>query len=99
VHRLQSDIAKTSGNIARGYAIHKQQQSYEVASTCYDKDKKPYSCLETEFRTVETPVTINVTDERSKLAKMKLQLPVAKRKMLQEIANCKRRHPQYSARE
>ena len=94
VRNLQSGISKTQGNIQRGYAIHKQQQPYKVARICYGKDKKPYSCMETEFRTVETPVTINVADERRKLAQMKARLPAAKRAMLNGIASCQNRYPE-----
>ena len=94
VQRLQSDIARTNGNIARGFAIHRQQQSYEVANICYDKDKKPYTCTQTEFRTLQTPVAINVADERLKLAEMKRRLPGAKRAMLKGIESCKRHYPQ-----
>ncbi len=94
VQRLQSDIARTGGNIARGFAIHTQQQSYEVANICYDWYEKPYTCMQTEFRTIKTPVAVNVADERLKLAEMQRRLPQARRAMLQGIESCKRRYPQ-----
>ncbi len=94
VRTLQKLIATSEGNIARGYAIHKQEQPYKVASICYDKDKKPYACLETEFRTVETPVTIDIAEERRKLAQLKHRLPDAKRRMNDGIKRCRVQYPE-----
>ncbi|PIE16933.1 MAG: hypothetical protein CSA68_00350 [Rhodobacterales bacterium] len=93
LHRLQSDISRTQGNIDRGYAIHRQQQSYPVTATCYDKDDKPYLCEDIEYRTVETPVTIDIAQERRKLAEMRRKLPAVKRAMLAKSAECKRLYP------
>ncbi len=92
--KLQARISVVEGNIDRGYAIHKQEQPYKVARICYDKDKKPYACLETEFRTIETPVAINVAEERHKLSTLKRQLSDTRRKMAREIAACRERYPE-----
>ena len=91
---LRNLIAKTQGNIGRGYAIHRSQESYEVLEICYDKDKKPYQCSSTAYRTVETPVTIDVAEERRKLAQLKSHLPAATRRMNAGIANCRVQYPE-----
>ena len=94
VRNSQKNIARTEGNIARGYAIHKQQQPYKSFSICYDKDKKPYTCLETEFRTIEVPVAIDVAEERRKLAEYKRRLQAATRQMNADITNCRNQYPE-----
>ncbi len=94
VRNMQALISTTQGNIARGYAIHQSQEPYEAINTCYDKDKKPYTCFHTEYRTVETPVTIDVAEERRKLAQLKRRLPAERRKMDAAIANCRIQFPE-----
>lgn len=94
VRSMQSLISTTQGNIARGYAIHRSQQSYEVANICYNKDKKPYTCYDTQYRTVETPVGIDVVEERRKLVNLKKRLPAAARKMNAGVASCRVQYPE-----
>ena len=94
VQILQNGIAKAQGNISRGYAIHKHREEYQVADICYDKEKKPYACFDTEYRTIETPVSIDVIQEHRKLADLKRRLPAAKRKMLTDVKSCRMAYPQ-----
>ena len=89
VRTMQALINTTQGNIARGYAIHSSQEPYEVIDVCYDADDNPYNCFHTEYRTKETPVAIDVAEERRKLAQLKRRLPAEKRKMDAAIANCR----------
>ncbi len=86
---LQQKITELEGNITRGYAIHKQRQTYTLATICYDKDKIPYSCLADDYRWVETPVTINIPEQRRQLAILKRRLPAEQRKARQAIAACR----------
>jgi len=67
---LVSAISKAEQNIARGYAIHRQTVPYTYSKTC-QKGNKTYPCPETRYRTEETPVMINISEERSKLIAMK----------------------------
>ena len=94
VRTMQSLINTTEGNIARGYAIHRSQEPYEVLDVCYDADGKAYSCFHTEYRTKETPVAIDVAEERRKLAQLKRRLPAERRKMDAAIANCRIQFPE-----
>ena len=94
VQVLQNGIAKAQGNISRGHAIHKHREEYQVADICYDKEKKPYTCYDTEYRTIETPVSIDMNEERKKLADLKRRLPAAKRKMLTDINSCRVAYPE-----
>lgn len=94
VRSMQKLIHTTQGNIARGYAIHRHTESYQVPDICHDKNKKPYRCFDTEYRTIETPVTINIAEERRKLAGLKNRLPAATRKMRAGVANCQAQFPQ-----
>lgn len=84
----------THGNITRGYAIHRSTESYQVTDVCFDKDKKPYTCYDIEYRTVESPVTIDIADERRKLAALKKRLPAAGRKMNAGVASCRVQFPE-----
>lgn len=94
VRSMQKLIRTTEGNISRGYAIHRHTESYQVPDICYNKDKKPYRCFDTEFRTIETPVTIDVGEERRKLASLKKRLPAAGRKMNAGVASCRVQFPE-----
>ena len=94
VGTLRNNIVTLNGNISRGYAIHHSQEQYEVADICYDKDKKPYTCHHTAYRSVETPVTIDVADQRRKLAELKRRLPAATQRMNQGIAACRATYPE-----
>lgn len=94
VRAINSAISTAKGNIARGYAIHRNTQSFEVPTVCYDTEKKPYKCYEFDTRTVETPVSINVSDERQKLASLQKRLPAATRKMKTGVASCQAQFPE-----
>lgn len=94
VRTLKTNISTAQGNIARGYAIYRSQESYEVPDICYDKDKKPYRCYNTLYRTIQTPVAIDVADERRKLADYKRRLPAATRQMNTDVASCRVQYPE-----
>ena len=56
------------GNISRGYAIHTQRVPYQYSSLCYDSyTMSNYSCMQTGSRNQDTPVSINIQEERNKL--------------------------------
>ena len=94
VRSIRKGISTAQGNVARGYAIYRSTQSYQVPDICYDSDEKPYRCFETEYRTIETPVTINVAEERRKLANLKKRLPAAMRQMNAGVASCRTQFPE-----
>lgn len=91
---IRKAISTAQGNIGRGYAIHSHTETFDVPTVCYDSASKPYRCYETEFRTVETPVSINVVEERRKLASLQKRLPAATRQMNAGVASCQAQFPE-----
>ena len=66
-------IAVTRRTIDRGYAIHRQTVPYTYQGTCYH-DEISYSCPRTGYRTEETPVAVDISEERRKLARLTADL-------------------------
>ena len=68
---LNSLIAETQGNLARGYAIEEQQEVRTLRKTCRGENSDGtifrYSCDETETFTTSRPVAIDLNVERAKL--------------------------------
>ncbi|MDA1154819.1 MAG: hypothetical protein O2873_08705 [Proteobacteria bacterium] len=68
---LNSLIAETQGNLARGYAIEEQQGVRTLRKTCRGENSDGtifrYSCDETETFTTNRPVAIDLNVERAKL--------------------------------
>lgn len=95
--QLINRITETEGNIARGYAIHRQTVPETVFYTCDRvKDGKiigRYPCPETYYRTVETPVAIDIAEERRKLKTLKEVLPAASRRAAEAADQCRILHP------
>lgn len=91
---ISEQIATTSGNIDRGYAIFRQSVPYTYASTCYDDSGAAYSCQENGTRIEETPVAIDVAQERRKLVRLKANLVQARRQAEAEIAQCRAQFPE-----
>lgn len=85
---LTSAIYKTELNISRGYAIHKQSVPYTYSGSCYNGYYN-YSCPKTSYRTQETPVAVNVDEERRRLKSLYKRLPGVKALAEKGIAQCK----------
>ncbi|MEC8196262.1 MAG: hypothetical protein VX228_08085 [Pseudomonadota bacterium] len=94
VKTLRRAIATAEGNITRGYAIHRSSESYTHYDTCYDKKERPYSCPETRYRTVETPIEIDVQQQRLRLKALRRDLPAAEDRARAQAQNCTALHPQ-----
>lgn len=90
---LTSAAAKTRQNISRGYAIHTQSVPYTYIGTCYVNNAS-YPCERSGYRTEETPVAIEISEERRKLTKFKKQLPKAQRRRDAAIKQCTQLHPE-----
>ena len=86
-------LAETEGNIARGYAIHQQEVPYEATTTCYDHKDRAYSCTETRFRTKETPVSIDISEERRKRGDLQAALPAMQQTAESRAAQCRVQYP------
>jgi hypothetical protein len=88
VRSIQAGIATSEGNLSRGYAIHVSQEPYTEFETCYDSSNNPYSCPKTYYRTVETPVAIDASLEKSNLSRLKARLQPAERLYRREVKSC-----------
>ena len=64
---MSCQISKRTTDIDRGFAIHSQQQKIVVRGTCLSKYGYEYDCPKNEVQTIETPVSLNIMEERRKL--------------------------------
>ncbi|UWQ18456.1 hypothetical protein [Jannaschia sp. M317] len=81
------------GNIARGYAIHRQRVPYQVASTCYNAYVGSYSCMQTSYRTQETPVPVNLAEERRRVRDIDRLLPKLRAEADAGVRQCQATYP------
>ncbi|UWQ13588.1 hypothetical protein K3556_11675 [Aliiroseovarius sp. M344] len=86
---LQAQIKETEATIARGYALHRQSIPVPSTRVCYDSKRRPYTCHRTAFRQIETPVTVDISNEKVKLASLKSKLAQAQRKAAPAIKACR----------
>ncbi|MCK0139399.1 hypothetical protein [Aliiroseovarius sp. F47248L] len=93
-HTLQAQIKTAETNIARGYALHRQSIPITNTRVCYDSNKKPYTCHRTAFRQIETPVSIDIGNEKAKLASLKKKLATAQRKAVAGTKTCRQTYPE-----
>ncbi|MCF6302374.1 MAG: hypothetical protein L3J13_04115 [Devosiaceae bacterium] len=82
------------GNVERGYAIHRQSVPYTYTGQCFNGTVGSYSCQKTGTRVLETPVTIDVNEERQKLAALERQLILANQRADAQVAQCRALYPQ-----
>lgn len=64
VEILNRRISEKTSDINRGYAIHSQQQKIVVRGTCVSQYGYKYDCPKNDYQTIETPVSINLPEER-----------------------------------
>ena len=96
---VEAAIATAQGNISRGYALHTQSVPYTVTTTCYRNDPYrnivlPYPCPRTQFRTQTTPVAIDVSEERRKLADYQRILPQLREQASVQVQQCVAQFPE-----
>lgn len=96
---VENAIATAQGNIARGYALHTQTVPYTVTSICYRNDPYrnivlPYPCPYTQYRTQTTPVAIDVSEERRKLADYQKLLPQLRKQAQIQVQQCEAQFPE-----
>ena len=80
---VSRQISKRTADIDRGFAIHSQQQKIVVRGTCRSKTGYVYDCPKNDVQTVETPVPINITEERRKRRKLESWLKMEQAKLRQ----------------
>lgn len=94
VKRLERQADEARDNIARGYAIHRQMVPVHYMDVCPDATGNPVPCPKVEYDEVETPVAIDIAEERRKLAGLERRLTAARRAAEAAIAACHAAHPQ-----
>lgn len=91
-------IAQTRGNLDRGFALERRQETREVRSTCRGVTESGESvrvrCDETRVRNVNVPVTIDLAQERVKLQQLQSRQANLQRQTQQSIAQCQALYPE-----
>ncbi|WP_296416905.1 hypothetical protein [Pseudooctadecabacter sp.] len=91
-------IATTQGNINRGFAVTEVQDVRVLRSTCEgtneDGSTFRFPCEETETFTRQQPVSINIAEERTKLAQLEQRRDEQGRIAQQRIQQCVAIHPE-----
>ena len=96
IKQAKGNVATAEGNIKRGYAIHSQTQPEPFVGTCGDPMTGTfYSCVLPGSKIVETPVAINLNEERKRirllksgLRKLESQLSKTERRRSKAIGQC-----------
>lgn len=91
---LQRQIVEIEGNISRGYAIHSQTVPYTYVDTCFDDAMQPYACPKTGTRVEETPVAINIAEQRRKLRPLQQRLASVRARTDARVAQCRVLYPE-----
>ncbi|NOR63629.1 MAG: hypothetical protein GQ535_14190 [Rhodobacteraceae bacterium] len=91
---LLSSISETQANITRGFAIHRQRVPYTYTGTCYSQYVGSYSCPQTGYRTQETPVAVNVSEERRKLQELQSLVSSYRAQSVSAVAQCRMQYPE-----
>jgi hypothetical protein len=87
-------IQKSEENISRGYAIHSSTVPYTYQGTCYNEYVGSYTCPQTGYRVQETPVEIDISQERAKLKRFKKLLPNARKTAEAGAEQCRAQFPE-----
>ncbi len=94
VRSLQAQIKTTEATIARGYALHRQSVPYTRTRICHNKEGLAFPCHRTGFHRIETPVTVDIDNEKAKLAQMKAKLAKVLPKALAAAKQCRKTYPE-----
>jgi len=98
VSTLDALIAETRGNINRGFGLAEVQDVRVLQTTCEgtnaDGSTFVFPCEETETFTRREPVTINIAEERVKLAQLEERRARAASDVQARIQQCIATHPE-----
>lgn len=98
VATLDRLIAETRGNISRGYGLVEVQDVRVLRRSCEGKNADGstfrFPCEETETYTRNQPVTLDITDERRKLAQLEARRTEVARAAQTQVQQCIAVHPE-----
>ena len=91
-------IVKTQGNIERGFALETEQRTREVSSTCRGVtetgEEVRVRCQKVQTRNVRVPVTIDIAEERVKLAQLQERQRALSNQSSTAVAQCRAQFPE-----
>lgn len=93
IRTLNARIATTAGNINRGYAIHRSSPSMRVGVTTCSGGSNFRMCQSMRNGPKETPVAIDVAQEKLKLEGLQSQLAEARTRFDEADAYCRAAYP------
>lgn len=98
VRVLDSLIAETRGNLARGYALTERQDVITLRGTCTGRNSDgttfTFGCDETETATREVPVAIDLNAERTKLESLEQRQAQNRINAQAGVAQCRAQFPE-----
>lgn len=98
VSTLDGLIGETRGNISRGYGLVEVQDVRVLRRTCEGKNEDGtefrFRCDETETFTRTEPVTLNIAEERTKLAQLEERREQTARAAQAQVQQCIAVHPE-----
>ena len=92
VRAIEFRIATVSRNIDRGYAVHRSRNPRVGVVACSGGDNFRI-CQKISDGPRETPVAIDVADERRKLAELQARLADARARAAANVAACRVANP------
>lgn len=94
LRKAERKANRIEANIDRGYAIHRQTILVPVAETCEDAKGNSYACVDHDHRTIETPVAIDIAEERRKLAELRKIIQREQPKVARATKSCVAQFPE-----
>lgn len=94
LRKAERNATRIEGNLARGYAIHHQTVLVPTVEICTNPDGSTYSCIDHDHRTIETPVAIDATEERRKLAALRKIIQKERPKVAKAAQACAAQFPE-----
>ncbi len=88
VAAAEKRIAVTQGNIDRGYAVHVSRRLQTSVGICTGRVFR--TCVGQNNGPVETPVSIDISEERKKLERQRAELSAAQIAYQSQVSQCRR---------
>lgn len=93
IRAVESRIAKTRSDIDRGYAVHRTREPITVLTECEREDGSTYPCERVRYETEETPVALDIAQERVKLRELEDRLEVLRDRLDRDLQQCRAAYP------
>jgi len=98
INTINGLIVKTQGNIDRGFAIETEERTRQVRRTCTGEtesgEEVRVRCDRTVVSNVRVPVTIDIAQERVKLAQLQDRQRALTAQSSAQVAQCRAQFPE-----